>query len=212
MNTMKITLLCLMGLSACSTPPKPASRPPNPIPKVQVRQVYLKPGDLKRVRTDEFVKTYHIGRTVRGRAGDTLHEAHRVYRLEKPSRWNLARDQPPLASTGPVKLIVDSAFKPAPESKALRAELRHQREVSEQLERSRRELENALVKVRAHLTESSDSAEIVQSVTAQLKRLQAEVAASGKNKGTTEVPESEATELPASALRKWGEELEGQAP
>ncbi|MFT5471176.1 MAG: hypothetical protein ACI8UO_006309 [Verrucomicrobiales bacterium] len=59
----------------------------------------LKPRDIERVRTGEFVKTYHVGRSVRGRGGAAMHEAHRVYRLEKPNRWNLMRDQPPLAST-----------------------------------------------------------------------------------------------------------------
>ena len=179
------------------------------MPRAKVRQDYLKPRDIKRVRTGEFVKTYHVGRAVDGRGGNTLHEAHRVYRLERPSRWSLARNQPPLASTGPVNQIVDSAFQPAPESRAIRAELNRQRTVSEELERSRDELVDTLTQMRSKLTDSADKADVVRSLRSQIEQLQAELAVRPEQ---AKAADQEAIKPPVNALQKWGDQLEGSKP
>ena len=177
--------------------------------QAKVKQDYLKPRDIARVRTGEFVKTYHVGRAVDGRGGNTLHEAHRVYRLEKPSRWSLARDQPPLASTGPVNQVIDSAFQPAPESQAIRAELNRQRTVSEELERSRDELAATLTSLRSKVSESADTADVVRSLRNQIEQLQAELAVRPEQ---AKAADQEAIKPPVNALQKWGDQLEGSKP
>lgn len=206
MKPLKLALITLIGLSACQSPPKPTSVPP-PFPRAKVRQDYLKPGDIKRVRTGEFVKTYHVGRSVKGRGGSTMHEAHRVYRLEKASRWNLARNQPPLASTGPVNRVVDSAFKAAPESKAVRAELNRQRELSQELEDASETLRTAARTARDKLNETANDKLDRNRLENEIDRLEGELAALRKADAPSTVPDQK-SDSPSNELKQWGENLE----
>ena len=205
MQLRRLSLITLIGLSACQSPPKSASIPP-PLPSAKVRQDYLKPGDIQRVRTGEFVKTYHVGRHVDGR-GSTMHEAHRVYRLEKPSRWNLARNQPPLTSTGPVNRVIDSDFKPAPESKAIRAELNRQQALSEELESAGEAFRSAARTARAKLNESATDKVARQRLENEIDRLEGELAALRKANAPSITPESD-SDSPSNELKQWGENLE----
>ena len=201
-----ITLLSLVltvGLSACSSTRKQV-KVPKPAPVAKIRKDYLKPDDIQRVRTGEFVKTYHIGRSVSGRSGSTLHEAHRVYRLEKPSRWSLARDQPPLASTGPVNRVVDSAFTPAPESQAIRVELNRQRDATKALESARDELENVLGTARAKLSDSSKHVGLAGSLKREIELLRAENEALRQARSASGDSAGAKPENPGNALREWG--------
>ena len=141
-----------------------------------------------------------------------MHEAHRVYRLEKPSRWNLARDQPPLASTGPVNQVVDSAYKPAPESAAVRAELNHQLELSAGLEQASDELTQMLGKAQRKLADSATSAVAVEQLERQLQALKAENTVL-KRRQSIPVASENSSENPApNALKNWGDNLESKAP
>ena len=210
MKHLPLSLLVLIGLSACTTPQKTATTAPAQKPSEKVRQDYLKPRDIERVRTGEFVKTYHLGRTVKGRGGSTMHEAHRVYRLEKPSRWSLFRDQPPLASTGPVNRIVDSAFKPAPESNAIQAELTRQRQTSSELEATQTELVDALAKVRSKLTESTYSKIEEEMLQRKIELLEVENAQLRRDQ-TNAIPLPEKPSLvPGDALKQWGEKIDSK--
>lgn len=212
MNQFALYLLFLaVGLSSCTTMPKPEQvAAPAPKPKESIRKDYLKPRDTRRVRTGEFVKTYHLGRSVRGRAGSTMHEAHRVYRLEKPSRWNLMRDQPPLASTGPVNKVVDSAFKPAPRSKAIQAELNHQRAMTAQLETAHVDLVGAVQEARAQLARSTESAQQMKPIQEENRRLRAEIEKlKGAQSHSIQLPEPP-FQVPGEALKQWGDKLESE--
>ena len=203
-----LPILALVGLSACATAPKSKRVPSAPQPRAELREVSLKPTDVKRVRTPEFVKTYHLGRSVRGRNGKTMHEARRVYRLEKPSRWNLRRDQPPLASTGPVNKIVDSAYKSAPQSKEIQAELNHQRELSARLEEAHAELVDAVDKARGRLAATVEGAGEIKSLRSELKRLRSENESLKRSQSDSiPLPDVPATP-PAERLKKWGEQLD----
>lgn len=204
-STLLLALTLLLGLSACSTP-KPSRPVKAPTaPAMSLRQDYLKPDDLRRVRTGEFVKTYHVGRSMAGRGGRTMHEAHRVYRLEKPSRWNLLRGQPPLASTGPVEHLVDTAFKPAPHSKAIQAELNRQRAISARLEAAEAELREAVGSARNKLGDSQRDAERLAALRREMERLRKEGAPAATvidSGGAAPKPD------PGVALRQWGASLE----
>lgn len=210
MRHITLPFLVMIGLSACTTPPKAIPVAAAPTPKAKIHQDYLKPRDIKRVRTGEFVKTYHVGRSVKGRGGSTMHESHRVYRLEKPSRWNLFRDQPPLASTGPVNKIVDSAYKPAPESKAIQAELNHQRELTAQLEQARRDLVGAVEQTRHRLAETAERTERARSDHDELKRLRAENEALKLAQANTLPLPDPPSILPGDALKRWGDKLDSK--
>ena len=205
-----LCLTLLLTLGACSSTRK-APVAPKPVAKAQVRKDYLKPGDIRRVRTGEFVKTYHMGRSVSGRNGSTLHEAHRVYRLEKPSRWNLARDQPPLASTGPVNRIVDSAFTPPSQSQAIRAELNRQREVTGELESARDELKATVATARAKLSEASKSAAVVGPLKKEIERLRSENEALRQVRHSNGDSGEAKSKNPGDALREWGAGLDGKS-
>lgn len=132
------------------------------------RVAYLQDDDLRRVRTPEFVKTYHVGRTPES-GGRTLHEAHRVYRIEKTSRWNLARENPPLKPVGPVNRTVDVAFRPLPESKALRAELNRQAEITGQLDQARSDAEAALAEIQKRVAEAPSSVATIERLRNELE-------------------------------------------
>ncbi|MEZ5325841.1 MAG: hypothetical protein R3F19_12365 [Verrucomicrobiales bacterium] len=212
MNPLKLSVVCVLGLAACSTPPKPTPLAQKVVSQAKVRHDYLKPRDIERVRTDEFVKTYHIGRTVNGRGDSTMHEAHRVYRLEKPSRWNLARDQPPLASTGPVNRVVDSAFKPAPESAAVRAELNHQLELSAGLEQASDELTQMLGKAQRKLADSATSGGAVDQLERQVQALKAENTVLKRRQSISEASVNNSENPAPNALKNWGDNLESKAP
>ena len=210
MNTYRI-IICLVltfGLSACSSTRKPAALA-KPLPTAQVQKDYLKPTDIRRVRSGEFVKTYHVGRSVGGRNGSTLHEAHRVYRLEKPSRWSLARDQPPLASTGPVNRVIDSAFTPPPDSQAIRAELKRQRETAEQLEHARDEMNAVVATARTKLSDASRSADLIAPLKQEIEQLQGENATLRRAQSSDRLRPAAKTGKPGDALRQWGAGLDG---
>lgn len=208
MNALLPFLLATLALSACTTAPKPATAPPLPTKRsAQVRQTTLQPSDVRRVRTGEFVKTYHVGRSVKGRQGRTMHEAHRVYRLEKPSRWNLLRHQPPLASTGPVNQVVDSAFKPAPESSEIRAEHNRQRAISKEFEQARERLSAAAARAEAQLVDRQNSGREIAGLRQEIVVLKEENAAlkaqvPGEPDNETNQPS------PAESLRQWEAKLE----
>ena len=202
---LSLALACSFGLPACSSMSKKKPvEAPKAAPYIWQKSL-LKRGDLERVRTGEFVKTYHVGRSVSGRRGNVLHEAHRAYRLEKPSRWNLARDQPPLESTGPVNRVVDSAFKPAPQSQAIRAELNRQREISTELERTSDVFTETVIAAKAQLNQSKLRSAALADLQKEIVRLREENTALQK---AAPVPAESEPESPAEALRKWGKDLD----
>ncbi|MCB1453371.1 MAG: hypothetical protein KDJ43_06975 [Rhizobiaceae bacterium] len=203
--------LLLLGAASCSLTKQKASdgRSParassyhhdNPVPS-QRRVAYLKGDDLQRVRTGEFVKTYHLGRTP-SKDGNTMHEAHRVYQIGKTSRWNLARGNPPLQPTGPIRRTVDSAFKPLPEDQRIAAELNRQREITERLDAVRAELEANVTEARRQVLQKAKDTAAPPTATPREEVRRAEP--------TTPDHASEPTPSPTETLKAWGDALEAQ--
>ena len=206
MKTPIIALLVIL-LASCSTPPRSKPAPKQALTRASVEKRYLKPSDIERVRHPEFVKTYHVGRSVSGRGGSVMHEAHRVYRLEKANRWNLVRDQPPLASVGPTTKIVDPAFKPAPESKAIRAELNRQQTLSAELEATSDRLAETIIEAKTRL---GDGAAATASTIAALKEETARLRKENdrlKRRPPVSAATEPSAEEPSDALREWGASL-----
>ncbi len=206
---MKFPLIAILAilLASCSTPPRSSTAVQRPLPRATVEKRYLKPQETERVRNPEFVKTYHVGRSVGGRRGSVMHEAHRVYRLEKASRWNLARHQPPLASVGPTDKIVDPAFQPAPESKSIQAELNRQRELSAELEATSDQLTETIVEARAKLGDgAAATASTIAALKAETVKLREENARL-KRSQSVETTIKPKPERPDDALRQWGASL-----
>jgi len=208
MKTKLIVLTLALSstlLSCSSTRQEPP--PPPPPGQAEIRADYLQPEDTRRVRTGELVKTYHLGRSTGGGNGRFMHEAHRVYRVERPNRWNLARDQPPLASTGPVNKIVDPAFRPAPESQAVRAELNRQKEITGDLEEARGELVGTLVSARARLLGTIGDLEDATRLRVEADRPRTENQVQEDSPIAAEEPATS-----TDALRQWGEKIGRDKP
>ena len=212
-------LLTLLLLGACSSF-KSSTQSSQPVAKRAVERSAVPPSqrlraeDVRRVRSGEFVKTYHLGRRVEGgSSGRTMHEAHRVYRLERPSRWNLAREQPPLASTGPVNRVVDPAFSPTPTSKEIAAELNRQQAITGELQEARAELLDTIEAAKARLAGAADNNRVIVKMqqrvgvlereNAELKRTQ-----SALSESSVSLSESSNAPKPSDALRQWGESLD----
>ena len=205
---MKLPIIAMLTfcMASCSTPQRTPVVTQKPVKRATVEKHYLKPTDIRRVRNPEFVKTYHVGRSVGGKRGATMHEAHRVYRVEKANRWNLARHQPPLASVGPTDKIVDSAFRPAPESKAIRAELNRQRELSTELEAASDSLTETIIQAKARLGDASSSVSAIAALKSEAARLREENARLRQRQTATSTTQPE-EEKPGAALREWGASL-----
>jgi hypothetical protein len=209
MRSHSILLLVIyaLGLPACSSLSKKKAVATAPVKNSYTwQQKRLKPADNERVRTKEFVKTYHVGRSVSGRRGGVLHEAHRAYRLEKPSRWSLARNQPPLASHGPVNKVVDGAFKPAAQSQSIRAELKRQQALSEELEATSNAFTETVISAKEQFRASKSSGDALAHMRKEIMRLREE---NNALKKATPTPEEPATsQSPSDALLKWGKKVD----
>ena len=207
----------LLGACSSTHSSKPVGKQVLERPQ-SIQSEWFRPEDVRRVRSGEFVKTYHLGRQVEGgSSGRTMHEAHRVYRLERPSRWNLARKQPPLASTGPVDQVVDPAFKPAPTSKEIAAELNRQQAITEELRGVRGELLMTIEGAKARLENAANDAGVLVKMRERVDALERENAALKRSlSGGAESRLSESSRSSDSsnsvkrseALRHWGESLD----
>jgi len=194
-----------LAVSACSTtkPSAPNAGAPRPVAKEHVRTVYSIGDDLRRVRTPEYVKTYHLGRRP-SRSGNLMSEAHRVYRLEKSSRWNLARSNPPLDGNAPTTRIVDQSFRPLPENGQIRAEIARQRELTAEIEQARDRLTATIAEARDRFANDQAREAKIAELSQEIVRLQEMVTAGGN----PAEPDGEGEDQSASRtkeLQEWGE-------
>lgn len=81
----------------------------------------LDPHDVSRVRLGEQVHAYHLGR-LPSKDRREMHEAHTVYRLEQPSRWDTRLPATPMDSRGVVLGIIDPARKDVPDDTMVKQE------------------------------------------------------------------------------------------
>ena len=200
--TLGLTLL----LGACATKPQKAVIPTQskPTPERIAKAVALMPNDRQRVRTPEHVKTYYVGRQP-SKDGRTMHEAHRVYRREAGSRWNLLPNQPPLASTGPVTHVMDLAFNAAPRSNAIEIELNRQREITEELLAKRGEFEIALATAKQRLADTQSTALMRAIGNTKSSKTRTTTPSMQAEEGTPKAP-------PSNFLREWGKTIEARKP
>ena len=75
----------------------------------------LEPYDQSRVRMDEHVHAYHVGR-LPSKDRREMHEAHTVYKLEQGARWDTRLPATPMDSRGVVLGIVEPSRNAVPDS------------------------------------------------------------------------------------------------
>ncbi len=176
--------------------------------KQPARNEYLGANDLKRVRNPEFVKSYYVGRKP-SKNGQQMHEAHRVYQLEKSPRWNLRRGNPPLKSTGPVQSLRDSAFRPLPPSDQLHAERQRLHELSQDLEQTQMETVEQLILMKDRLAKQSGNADLVKRLSSELRReraLREETEKQFKAIQSLANDNDSTNAISTKQLREWGEQ------
>jgi len=137
---MKLYLIPLLFLTACSTTPKLTLRPQPPPPTT----------DNPTVRYPEVVRAYHFGRYADPNDDLVMHEQHVVYRVEENTRWNF--------HPGPVGGDIpawppapDAAFSPTLVNDAVLAEVNAQRLATVQIMLEARTLSAALAQFQAAL-------------------------------------------------------------
>jgi hypothetical protein len=201
------TLIAFLILGGCASRPKTQQSANDRGKKPTVKAEYLKASDTRQVRNPEFVKSYYLGRRP-SRNGARMHEAHRVYQVEKSNRWNLLRNNPPLRSTGPVRMIADSAFRPLPESNQSRAEENRQADITEELRSARDESTKQLSLLKAKLEAESLQMETLEKLRSELVRERRARATLERqvqlNQASTDDKSTDSAN-PAEALRQWGQ-------
>ncbi len=91
-----ITSLC----SACAVLPKAPTHKKHIVARERGNADSRK--KKPRVRTEELVKAYPVGRYSDPNDPDTMHERHTIYRREESANWNYLPDQPDALPLGPV--------------------------------------------------------------------------------------------------------------
>ena len=100
----------------------------------------LDPRDASRVRLDEQVHAYHLGR-LPSHDRQEMHEAHTVYRVEQDSRWDTRLPATPMDSRGVVLGIRDPSRKEIPDDDLIKQERQALAAKSDALRKSMSDLE-----------------------------------------------------------------------
>jgi hypothetical protein len=135
-------LIPLIFLTACSTTPKLALRPLQPLPATE----------NPAVRYPEVINAYHIGRYVDPSDDLVMHEQHVVYRVEENTRWDFHPGAVCGSATSPTPH--DAAFSPAPVNDAILAEVNSQRLATAQIMVQARTLSAALMQFQSALQQT----------------------------------------------------------
>lgn len=93
-----VSLLVLSLCSGCASLPGFASKKKSPSVEKTTSSHRKKPS---RVRTDETVKAYPVGRYTDPNYPDEMHERHTLYRREDSPNWNYLPDAPYALPLGP---------------------------------------------------------------------------------------------------------------
>lgn len=116
----------------------------------------LDPHDRSRVRLDEEVHAYHVGR-LPSKDRREMHEAHTVYRVEQDARWDTRLPATPMDSRGVVLGIVEPSRNEVPtstlveqerqalasKSQSLQATMTRLNSLQKDLEKKRKDFEQA---------------------------------------------------------------------
>lgn len=100
----------------------------------------LDPRDASRVRLDEQVHAYHLGR-LPSKDRQEMHEAHTVYRVEQDARWDTRLPATPMDSRGVVLGIRDPSRKEIPDDDLIKQERQALAAKSDALRKSMSDLE-----------------------------------------------------------------------
>jgi hypothetical protein len=100
----------------------------------------LDPHDVSRVRLDEQVHAYHLGR-LPSHDRQEMHEAHTVYRVEQDARWDTRLPATPMDSRGVVLGIRDPSRKEIPDDELIKQERQALASKSADLRKSMNDLE-----------------------------------------------------------------------
>lgn len=114
-SALRLTALLTIGtflsvLAGCVSQRQP--EPAIPVHPPSVPGTELDPGNRQKVRFDENMKAYPVGRYVDPADSTLMHEAHVVYRKENSAAWNLAPHAPTVVPLGPVLAVSDPAKEP----------------------------------------------------------------------------------------------------
>lgn len=120
--------------------------------------------DVSRVRLGEQVHAYHLGR-LPSKDRSEMHEAHTVYRVEQPPRWDTRLPATPMSSKGVVLGIVDPARKDIPDDTRVKQE----REALAAKAVSLRNTMSDLEKLRADLLKKKSDFEDAEKSVADIK-------------------------------------------
>ncbi len=124
----------------------------------------LDPHDVSRVRLGEQVHAYHLGR-LPSKDRREMHEAHTVYRLEQPARWDTRLPATPMDSRGVVLGIVDPARKDMPDDTLIKQEREALAAKSVSLRKSMSDLDQ----LRSQLMKKKSSFEQAEKDVAEIK-------------------------------------------
>jgi hypothetical protein len=127
-------LIPILLLTGCASPQMLPDLPP-------IRSVpgtTLPSDTIESVRYAESIKAYSLGRYIDPGSRHLMHEAHSVYRVETPAKWNL---HPNLSQTisvpsiprGPVLQLIDPARRNAPVNAEIIAEVNKQKAATQAL-------------------------------------------------------------------------------
>lgn len=180
-------LVCLL-LAACSSsnemqlPDDPVVRPaeeqePAYIPTYSKEVVAgwpkgraLNPHDISRVRLNEQVHAYHLGRLP---SHDRLemHEAHTVYRVEQQPRWDTRLPSTPMDSKGVVLGVIDPARKDIPDDTIILQERQALARKSAEMTRTMAALDVLRVELLKKKADFINTEEKVAQIDADLRRI-----------------------------------------
>jgi hypothetical protein len=93
----------------------------------------LDPHDRSRVRLEEHVHAYHVGR-LPSHDRREMHEAHAVYRVEQTPRWDTRLPATPMRSRGVILGVIDPARNEIPKTTIIEQERQSLQAKSRQLE------------------------------------------------------------------------------
>jgi hypothetical protein len=128
-----VTLALLMqGCTSKQTKPSMDSVLPIGTYKSCPKDLYYR-DEKESLRLQEQLKAYPIGRYVDPNNPNIMHEAHTIYRLEKPSKWNKNLHKPTVVPLGPTYALADPNQMKSPISEALEQALIAQTEMMQEL-------------------------------------------------------------------------------
>lgn len=168
-------------LASCATKEVPLSDDPYALPPDQQELAYIPtysktvvggwpkgramdPHDSSRVRLNEEVHAYHVGR-LPSKDRREMHEAHTVYRVEQDARWDTRLPATPMESRGVVLGVVEPSRSEVPKSSLLDQERQSLVAKTQSLQLTMTKLTNLqkdLEKKRLEFKEAEEEAQEIQ--------------------------------------------------